>query len=52
MTTMKRQLWDDLDRPLDASIAASVELLHRMVGEPDFTEGVRALQEKRPPRFG
>jgi enoyl-CoA hydratase/carnithine racemase len=51
LTTIKRQLWDDLTRPLDASIAASTDLLHRMVGEPDFIEGVRALQEKRPPRF-
>jgi enoyl-CoA hydratase/carnithine racemase len=51
LRTIKRQLWDDLDRPLDASVRESTELLHRMVGEPDFTEGVRALQEKRPPRF-
>jgi len=51
LRTMKRQLWSDLAQPLDASIAESTELLHRMVGEDDFKEGVRALQEKRPPRF-
>jgi enoyl-CoA hydratase/carnithine racemase len=51
MATIKRQLWDDLERPLAESIADSKALLERMVGEPDFTEGVRALQEKRPPRF-
>lgn len=51
LRTMKRQLWSDLAQPLDASIAESTELLHRMVGEDDFKEGVRALQEKRLPRF-
>ena len=52
LRTIKQQLWDDLTgRLLDASVRESTELLHRMVGEDDFTEGVRAMQEKRPPRF-
>jgi enoyl-CoA hydratase/carnithine racemase len=52
LATMKQQLWDDLTgRTLDASIESSVDLLHRMVGEADFVEGVRALQEKRDPSF-
>jgi enoyl-CoA hydratase/carnithine racemase len=51
LATIKQQLWDDHDRPLDASIADAYTLLDRMVGEGDFAEGVRALKEKRPPRF-
>jgi len=52
LATIKQQLWADLTgRSLDDSVADSYALLQRMVGEPDFTEGVRALQDKRPPRF-
>lgn len=52
-TTTKRQLYDDL---LQTSPAASVERSKQLIGElmaaPDYAEGVRALIEKRPPRFG
>jgi enoyl-CoA hydratase/carnithine racemase len=53
LATIKQQLWDDTigDRSLRDSIETSYELLQRMVGEPDFAEGVRAMQEKRPPKF-
>jgi enoyl-CoA hydratase/carnithine racemase len=52
LRTIKQQLWADLTgRTLEASVAESTELLHRMVGDADFKEGVRAMQEKRPPRF-
>ena len=51
LATIKRQLWDDLDRPLDASVTEAYALLNTMVGEPDFAEGVAALNEKRRPRF-
>jgi enoyl-CoA hydratase/carnithine racemase len=53
LRVMKQQLWDDLagGRGVDASIEESYALLQRMVGEPDFKEGVQAMQEKRPPRF-
>jgi enoyl-CoA hydratase/carnithine racemase len=33
------------------AVERSVELLDRMMGEPDYAEGVRAYVEKRPPRF-
>jgi enoyl-CoA hydratase/carnithine racemase len=53
LRTIKQQLWDDVvaGGSLDASIETSYELLQRMVGEDDFKEGVRAMQEKRPPAF-
>ena len=51
LTTMKRQLYADLLRPLGESVEDAIGLLDRMVGEPDFAEGVAALTERRPPRF-
>lgn len=51
LTAMKRQLYADLLRPLGASVQDAVARLDRMVGEPDFAEGVAALTERRPPRF-
>lgn len=48
---IKAQLWGDLLGGLDASATASVEMMLRSFEGPDFAEGVRALQEKRPPRF-
>jgi enoyl-CoA hydratase/carnithine racemase len=49
----KRQLYDDLlhDDPA-ASVNGSKELIGELMGRPDYTEGVRALIEKREPRFG
>ena len=51
LTAMKRQLYADLLRPLGESVEDAVALLDRMVGEPDFAEGVAALTERRAPRF-
>lgn len=52
LATIKRQLWDDLTGgTVESSIETSYDLLQRMVGENDFVEGVRAMQEKRPPHF-
>jgi enoyl-CoA hydratase/carnithine racemase len=53
LTTTKRQLYDDL---LASNPAASVDRSKELIGElmrhPDYGEGVRALVEKRAPRFG
>jgi enoyl-CoA hydratase/carnithine racemase len=47
----KRQLALDMERSLiDADIDAHQRLL-QMVGTADFREGVKALKERRPPRF-
>lgn len=51
LRVMKRQLYADLLGDLDASAAVAREHLLRMVGEPDFAEGIAAFGAKRPPRF-
>ncbi len=49
----KRQLYDDLLRhDVGASVEESKRLLDEMMGGADYREGVAALLEKRPPRFG
>lgn len=52
LSTTKRQLYQDL---LDPDVGAAVDradaLLRSMVTGPDYAEGVRALRERRPPRF-
>jgi enoyl-CoA hydratase/carnithine racemase len=48
----KRQIYTDLHGDVGTAVERSVELLDRMMGGPDYAEGVRAYTEKRPPRFG
>ena len=47
----KRQLALDIERSLLESDMEADRLLRNMVGSEDFKEGVRALTERRPPRF-
>ena len=48
----KRQLYDDLLRlDVGASVDESTSMMSDMMGGPDFTEGVAALRDRRPPHF-
>jgi enoyl-CoA hydratase/carnithine racemase len=48
----KRPIYRALHRDVRTAITDSVALVERMVTEPDFTEGVSAFVEKRPPQWG
>ena len=53
MAATKRQLYEDLLRSdVGAAVEDSKRLMDRMMAAPDYREGVQALKEKRPPRFG
>jgi enoyl-CoA hydratase/carnithine racemase len=47
----KRQLYADLHGDVGTSVADAERRLAEAVTGPDYAEGVRALQEKRPPEF-
>ena len=51
MKIMKRQVWEQLTRPLGESEAESVQLMLETFGRPDFKEGVTAFGQKRKPDF-
>ena len=45
----KRQLYSDLHRSAAEAVSDSERLLREMARQPDYAEGVKAWQEKRPP---
>jgi enoyl-CoA hydratase/carnithine racemase len=51
LRVLKRQLYADLAGGLDEAASFAEEAMVRMVGQPDFAEGVAALTERRAPRF-
>jgi enoyl-CoA hydratase/carnithine racemase len=51
LRVIKSQLWADVLGGLDAAADRSVALMVEMIRGSDFTEGVAAFQERRPPRF-
>jgi enoyl-CoA hydratase/carnithine racemase len=51
LAATKAQLYADWHRDVGTSVAESERLLEELVRGPDFAEGARALNEKRPPRF-
>ncbi|MFE3460938.1 enoyl-CoA hydratase-related protein [Nocardiopsis aegyptia] len=51
MAMIRRQVWSGLETPLEEAVAESVELMTRAFSTPDFQEAVRAVRERRAPRF-
>jgi enoyl-CoA hydratase/carnithine racemase len=51
MAAMKRQVYADLDRDLDAALAEANRLMGESLRAPDFVEGVKSFVERREPSF-
>jgi enoyl-CoA hydratase/carnithine racemase len=51
MATIKRQVYDDLDRSFSDSMAAAIEYMAQSFDRPDFREGVESFVEHREPTF-
>lgn len=51
VSATKRQIYTDLHRDVGRAVDESEALLRQMMTEPHYAEGVRAMLEKRPPRF-
>jgi enoyl-CoA hydratase/carnithine racemase len=51
LAAAKAQLYADWHRDVGTSVAESERLLEELVQGPDFAEGAKALNEKRPPRY-
>ena len=51
LAAAKAQLYADWHRDVGTAVAESERLLEELVQGPDFAEGARALNEKRPPRY-
>jgi len=51
LAATKRQIYSDLHGDAASSVAESLTLFDHHMGGDDYTEGVAALNEKRPPRF-
>jgi 2-(1,2-epoxy-1,2-dihydrophenyl)acetyl-CoA isomerase len=52
LRNVKRLLRESLDRPLSRQLRAEAESFGQCAATDDFTEGIRAFLDKRPPRFG
>lgn len=51
MATIKRQVYDDLDRSFADSMATAIEYMAQSFDHPDFREGVESFVEHREPSF-
>ncbi|MEA2350139.1 MAG: hypothetical protein QOG86_1080, partial [Thermoleophilaceae bacterium] len=47
----KRQVYGDLERGLQESVADANRMMLESFGQPDFAEGVASFVERREPRF-
>jgi enoyl-CoA hydratase/carnithine racemase len=48
----KRQIYLDQHRDVGSAVSDSEDLLETAMTDPDYREGVKALLEKRTPRWG
>jgi enoyl-CoA hydratase/carnithine racemase len=51
MATIKRQVYDDLDRSFSESMTTAIEYMTQSFDRPDFREGVESFVEHREPSF-
>jgi prolipoprotein diacylglyceryl transferase len=51
MAVMKKQVWDDLDRPMRPANEAALDFMAESFTRSDFKEGVQSFLEKRNPNF-
>jgi enoyl-CoA hydratase/carnithine racemase len=51
MATIKRQVYQDLERPLGEALEGANKLMLESFQAPDFTEGVASFIERRNPSF-
>ena len=51
MAAVRAQVYGDLSRDFDESLARSVAIMQSFTGHPDFAEGVASFAERRPPNF-
>jgi enoyl-CoA hydratase/carnithine racemase len=51
MATIKRQVYDDLDRSFADSMATAIQYMAQSFDHPDFREGVESFVEHREPSF-
>jgi len=51
LAVIKRQMYDDSLRDVFEASDRAEKLMHESLSRPDFTEGITAFFEKRPPNF-
>jgi enoyl-CoA hydratase/carnithine racemase len=51
MAAMKRQVYEDLELPIDQALSRANVLMAESLQAPDFVEGVSSFVERRPPDF-